>query len=73
MLRISIFNIVMPGTATRFQSEHCEFLSSEGISYCSLLSTDTVDGRNPANHLGNKKLVNIGVNYQPQLVSLPDF
>ena len=29
---------------------------------------DTVDGGNPANHLGCKKLVNNGRNYQPQLV-----
>ena len=27
------------------------------------MACDTVDGRNPANHPGNKDVVNIGINY----------
>ena len=34
---------------------------------------DTVDGRNPAPPGMYKNLVNNGINYRPQLVSLPDF
>jgi len=34
---------------------------------------DTVDGRNPANQLDVKNLVNNGMNYQPQVVNAVSF
>ena len=61
--------------AVKFFSLYGNILKAKSTRGCAFNCTNksplihTVDGRNPANHLGFINLVSNGINYQPQVVS----